>query len=50
MSTETRDDSGMPVAEILDATGTVLAGAGLVTMVLFPLAMPCIVLVAVPLS
>ena len=49
MSTNNTRTSEISAGEFLDAAATFVAGGGLLTMVLFPLALPMIILVVVPL-
>lgn len=49
MSTRSKPTSDASAEEIFDEIGAFLVGGGLITMVLFPLAVPIILLVIIPL-
>ena len=49
MSTRTTRRSEVSAEEILDSAAAFLVGGGLITMVLFPFALPIILLVTIPL-
>lgn len=49
MSTRNTGASGVSAEEVFDSVAAMLVGGGLITMVLFPFALPIILLVVIPL-